>query len=58
MNKKIFLAAFACLAFGAIFAQDVVVKESVEYSSDKFKVETNGFWDNWFIGIAGGAFVD
>ena len=57
MNKKIFLTAFACLAFGAIFAQDVVVKESVEYSSDKFKVETNGFWDNWFIGIAGGAQV-
>ena len=57
MNKKIFLTAFACLAFGAIFAQDVVVKESVEYSSDKFKVETNGFWDNWFIGIAGGGQV-
>lgn len=57
MNKKILLTAFACLAFGAIFAQDVVVKEDVEYSSNKFKVETNGFWDNWFIGIAGGAQV-
>lgn len=28
--------------------------ETVEYSTDKFKVETNRFWSNWFISAGGG----
>lgn len=28
--------------------------ETVEYSTDKFKVETNRFWSNWFVSAGGG----
>ena len=54
MNKKILLTVFACLAFSSVFAQNSTVEERVEYSNDKYKVETNGFWDNWFISLGAG----
>ena len=70
MIKRFFLAA-ACLAVaGSAFAQtessaavaDTVeysptVTETVEYSTEKYKVETNRFWDNWFISVGGGGQV-
>ncbi len=53
--------AAACLAVaGSTFAQaepNADVTETVEYSSDKYKVETNRFWDNWFISAGAGAQV-
>lgn len=55
MNKKIFLTALACLVFGATFAQTSTVEEKIEYNADKYRVETNRFWHNWFFGIGGGA---
>lgn len=61
MNLKIFFTAAVLLAAGPVFAQNAEPKdtlsdftEEVIYSENKHKVVTNGFWDNWFISIAGG----
>ena len=55
------IAAIALLAASAGFAQEQPVlenegnsTETVEYSTDKYKVETNKFWSNWFITAGGG----
>ncbi len=44
---------------GTVMAQDVTVTTTttVEESQDRYKVITNRFKDNWFIGIGGGAQV-
>ncbi len=60
MKKRVIMAA-ACLAVaGSAFAQaepNADVTETVEYSSDKYKVETNRFWDNWFVSAGAGGQV-
>lgn len=35
------------------------MEETIEYSDDRYKVETNHFWDNWFVtvGAGGGLFL-
>lgn len=54
------LAALALAASGTAMAQESQTvqngdfTETVEYSTDKFKVETNRFWSNWFISAGGG----
>ena len=58
MTKKMFVAAVVFVAASSIYAQteqSAVIDEQVEYSKDKYKVETNRFWSNWFIGVGGGA---
>lgn len=60
MLKRTFFAAACLLAASTAFSQeeaneDIVIKETVEYSTDKHKVETNGFWSNWFISAGAGA---
>ncbi len=60
MIKRTFFAAACFMAAGLAFAQteqsaDVI--EEVTYSDDKYKVETNRFWDNWFISAGAGAQV-
>ena len=62
MLKRTFFAAACLLAASTAFSQeeaneDIVIKETVEYSTDKHKVETNGFWSNWFISAGAGAQV-
>lgn len=57
MNKKIFLTALCAVAISPIFAQNSNVEEKVEYSADKYKVETNRFWNNWFISLGAGGQV-
>lgn len=63
MMKKSILAAFALAAVAApVCAQTEqagTMEETIEYSDDKYKVETNHFWDNWFVtvGAGGGLFV-
>lgn len=48
----LFMAVFST----PLLAQTSVnVEETVEYSTDKYKVETNHFWHNWFISVGGGA---
>ena len=54
------LAALALAASGTALAQEAQTvqngdfTETVEYSTDKFKVETNRFWSNWFVSAGGG----
>lgn len=54
------LAALAMAASCTAWAQETQTvqngdfTETVEYSTDKFKVETNRFWSNWFISAGGG----
>lgn len=61
MIKRAFIAALGFVAASTAFAQESVqsagATESVEYSTDKYKVETNSFWDNWFISIGAGGQV-
>lgn len=60
MIKKTMLAALALAASGTAMAQETQTvqngdfTETVEYSTDKFKVETNRFWSNWFVSAGGG----
>lgn len=60
MIKKTMLAALALAASGTAMAQEAQTvqngdfTETVEYSTDKFKVETNRFWSNWFVSAGGG----
>lgn len=55
MMKKSILAAFALAAVAApVCAQTEqagTMEETIEYSDDKYKVETNHFWDNWFVTV-------
>lgn len=55
MTKKIFLTTLCALALCPAFAQTSGTEEKVEYSTDKYKVETNRFWSNWFFSVGGGA---
>lgn len=54
--RKLFIAAVLMAASTPIFAQSDI-EETVEYSTDKYKVETNSFWSNWFIQAGAGASV-
>lgn len=57
MKKRIFAAALVFAVCGTAFAQaeqNADVTETVEYSADKYKVETNRFWSNWFISVGAG----
>ena len=59
MNKKALFAACLLLAAAPSFAQEggqgAESTEKVEYGTDKYKVETNRFWSNWFISAGAGA---
>lgn len=54
MKTRMLLLALLMGTATTIFAQTSTIEERVEYSSDKYKVETNGFWDNWFISLGAG----
>ena len=61
-QKKAILAACLLLAACPSFAQqeggkDAETTERVEYSADKYKVETNRFGGNWFISVGAGGQV-
>lgn len=55
--KRRFILAIACAAISSTMtaqqadSTEVVsdVTEEVIYNNDKYKVETNHFWDNWFV---------
>ncbi len=60
MKRKVFAAAVALLAAGSVWAQTEQngdFTDTVEYSKDKYKVETNPFWSNWFISAGFGGQV-
>lgn len=57
-NKKIYaILLMLSVAGGAAAQTDTSATEVVEYSADKYKVETNHFWDNWFLSAGAGAQV-
>lgn len=56
-SKKMWAALLMAVAAGPVLAQSSSANEKVEYSTDKYKVETNRFWNNWFISVGGGAQV-
>lgn len=56
MIKKLFLSALCAAAVIPALAQTTsTAEEQVEYSTDKYKVETNRFGSNWFMtfGVGG-----
>lgn len=55
MVKKSLVAAVLMMAASCAMAQTNATTETVTESSDKYKVETNRFWSNWFISVGGGA---
>lgn len=57
MTNKIILTALCALALCPAFAQTSDTEEKVEYSADKYKVETNRFWDNCFVSLGAGGQV-
>lgn len=60
MMKKTLFAALALAAASPALAQSEQTTqngdftETVEYTDDKYKVETNHFWDNWFLTVGVG----
>ena len=54
MKKTFLCAALMLWAAGSAQAQANGIDNN-EGSGDKHKVETNRFWDNWFISVGGGA---
>ncbi len=58
MIKRTLFAVLGFVAASPAFSQaraGAEPEETVEYSTDKYKVETNHFWDNWFVSVGGGA---
>lgn len=55
MRNVFFLFAVCAVAcVPALAQQQTKEEETVEVSKDKYKVETNRFWDNWFVSAGGG----
>jgi Outer membrane protein and related peptidoglycan-associated (lipo)proteins len=58
MKKNTFVALAMFICGAPVFAQENIEGQSIRtetvYSTDKYKVETNRFWSNWFIGVGGG----
>lgn len=59
MNKQTWMALLLAAGTLPMAAQEAneYPEETVEYSNDKYKVETNHFWSNWFISAGAGAQV-
>lgn len=54
MKKTFLCAVIFALVSGSVYAQSGDIGNNEE-GSDKHRVETNRFWDNWFISVGGGA---
>lgn len=62
MKKSFLFATLFAASFSPVLAQteqNKDITETVEYSTDKYKVETNSFWSNWFIsaGLGGQVYL-
>lgn len=56
--KNVFLFIFLFLGLSSFSHAQSSSSESVQIeNSDKYKVETNRFWSNWFVNLGGGAQV-
>ncbi len=54
MKKSLLTAVLALASVGGAYAQN---NDNVTVNADKYKVETNRFWNNWFFDISGGGQV-
>ena len=55
MKKSLLTAVFALASLGGVaYAQS---NDNISVNTDKYKVETNRFWNNWFIDANGGVQV-
>ena len=56
--KKLILSMVLAAGISPLPAQTSAdTEEVVEYSDNKYKVETNTFWHNWFISVGAGGQV-
>ncbi len=56
MIKNLFCTAMLAIAASPLFGQTETEKpDSIIYSDNKYKVETNTFWHNCFVSVGGGA---
>ena len=53
MKKYLYLAAF-CLLLGPTVSAQNDADKGIEFPH---RVVTNGFWDNWFVGVGAGVNV-
>lgn len=53
--KKLTICAAFLLAAGSLSAQSGNSTVVIEETGDKYRVETNRFWSNWFFTVGGGA---
>jgi len=53
--KHVCVLGMLLLAAGSLSGQSTVREVEHVDSADKYKVETNRFWNNWFISVGGGA---
>lgn len=53
--RKLLPIAVLMVTAGSVYAQDKPPTELIAENGDKHRVETNRFWDNWFISAGGGA---
>ena len=54
MKKVIVTATLLLLTGGSLYAQNAPSTTTIVENTDKYKVETNRFWSNWFISVGGG----
>jgi outer membrane protein OmpA-like peptidoglycan-associated protein len=61
MKKCILVTAVLLMTVSGLFAQAEFTKTASPCSngekSDKYRVLTNYFWDNWFVSVGGGALI-
>ncbi len=58
MKIKVLLLMLLLCKYGTTVAQtETVTKATNSATNDKYSVVTNTFWNNWFIGVGGGANV-
>lgn len=59
MKKVILMSALLLLMGITVYAQEDFSKSTttttIVENADKYKVETNRFWSNWFVSVGGGA---
>ena len=55
MKRFLVVLAMAGSVSGLTYAQEVVESmEVVEVPTDKYVVQTNKFWNNWFVSVPDG----
>lgn len=59
MKKNILMSVLLLLMGITVYAQEDFSKSTttttIVENADKYKVETNRFWSNWFVSVGGGA---